>query len=421
MRWAGRPVLAALFLSGLAGQTLAAEVRIQTRLVPDADIRSGQTVSYEVDVLTDTWLTGTPEFRPLEVAGALVFFEGSQGRSIQRTIKGKRYFGVTYSYRLIPLEPGVRTLPSFRIEAPVGQEDAPVAVSTPERSFAVQPLPGVESSAISLLAADVRLSQSLSTAGASIVAGHPIVREIRVQAHQALALSIPPLIPSSTGAVAGTRLPADIRPVTNEGGWVTGGERIERIRYSPDQPGTYRLPALSITWWDIDDERIRQSTLPALPIAVLPGAGPSGSRGQTRWFLFMLAAGASMAILAGYRRAIRSRTRFFINRVCSRWQNSVPGRKQAAIQQIRGTPRELTGLYRLTDKRTGTHSLRHSPLNSRQREALLAGIAGYYATHPEPETSTRRLIPLIRKIKGAPRTDRGPHPAQLPPLNARQR
>lgn len=421
MRVPGKPLLTAILVSHLAGHTLAAEVRIETRLVPDADIRSGQSVSYEVDVLTDTWLTGTPEFRSLEVAGALVSFQGSQGRSIQRTIEGKRYFGVTYSYRLIPLEPGVTTLPSFRIKAPVGQEDAPVAVTTPERSFAVQPLPAVESGDISLLAADVQLSQSLSTTGGGIAAGQPVVREIRVRAHQALALSIPPLTSSSPGEAVGTRLPADIRPITDEGGSITGGERIERIRYTPDQAGTYRLPALSLTWWDIDEDRIRQSTLPALPIEVLPGAGPSETRVPISWLLVILAAGASMAILTGCRRAIRSRTGHSIRRIRRRWQNSLPGQKQAAIRQLRGTPRELTGLFRLTDKRTGAHSLRGSPQKSRQREALMAGIAGYYAPRPEPEKSTRRLIPLIRKIKSAPRTDRGPRSAQLPPLNARQR
>lgn len=415
----GQPLTGALLLSALAGASLAAEVRLETRLVPDADIRTGQSISFEIDVMTDTWLTDTPVFGPLEAAGTLVSFEGSQGRTIQRTIDGKRYFGVTYSYRLTPLASGVTTLPAFRILAAVGQEEEHVAVTVPERSFAVQSLPAAEAADIKLLAADVRLDQNLSTPG-PFTAGYPLIREIRVEARRALPLSIPSLASSSAVGMPGTPLPAEIHPLTDDAGSTTGGERIERIRYTPDHAGSYELPALSITWWDIDDNRVRQSTLPPLPIEIMPGFTPSQHRISRGWLAFLLAAGTGIALVAVCRWTITSHLRGVMNMIRNRWQNSLPGRRRAAIRQLRNTSRELTGVYRLTCNSKGAHSLNDSPLPPHQKKAFLAGIAGYYSIHPQPDSSTRQLIPLIRGIKGNSGPDRTRRLSHLPPLNPDQ-
>lgn len=360
---------------------------------------------YEVDVLTDTWLTGAADFPALQIPGALVSFEGSQGRSIQRIVGGKRYFGVTYSYRLIPLEPGVMTLPAFGLQTPVGQEEIPLRTRVPKQAFAVQALPAAEAAHITLLAGDVTLSQSLDPAGENQQAGQPLIREIRVQAQQAVALSIPSLAElSPTGSAGhaggsglqGQILPADVETITDPRGNAIGGERIERIRYIPEQGGLYQLPDLTLHWWDIDENRAKQSTLPALKIVV---AANSAARPVWLWLLILPVAGITGWLANRRRNWIRSTAKAAKSRLRQRWFGSLAGTRSQAIRQLKRQPRELTGLYRLLERQNNAYSVRHSPLAPELQNRLIEGMSGYYSREPASEQSTRTLIRLIRRLK----------------------
>lgn len=393
--------------------SVAQEVRIDTRLQPDNSIRAGQPVQYEIDVLTDTWLIGTPDFNAFEVPGMLVTFEGSQGRTIQRTIDGKRYFGVTFAYRLIPLEPGVRTLPALHIDVPIGQAEKPIAAGIPARTFAVQPLPAVEAADIRLLAGEVSLSQRLQPDTASIRVGQPLIREIHIEAHQALALSIPAPEAAATASLTGMRLPPEVRSLTDPRGRVRGGERIERVRYLPEAAGTLSLPALALTWWDINEGKMKHSELPGLEIEVMAWQSSpsehlilSGQPLLNRidrhfpggWQGLILALGLTFWAAWRFRRALWTTARSCYRRLRQRGYDTFIGARYRAIRGCGKNPPELTATYRLIKTHYGSTSIRNAPLSPSSRQDVLEGMSHYYSPTPDPTRARRTLVKALRRL-----------------------
>ncbi len=413
---------AILLLTLTITPALAQEVRIDNRLQPATGIRAGQTLHYEIDVLTDTWLTGTPDFATYEVPGTLVTFEGSQGRPIQRDIDGKRYFGVTYRYRLTPLESGVTTLPSFLLKVPVGQSDEPVAAHVPARSFAVKPLPAAADANVRLLAGDVRLSQRLLPDTASVQAGHPLIREIRVTAQDTLALSIPGPEEVSTSSLAGTRLPAEVSTLNDSLGLSLGGERIERIRYLPETAGTLSLPALELVWWDIDENKVKRALLPGREIPVRVTQMPLGRQlvmtGQRLidqvdrkfpggWPGLVLVLVLLLWPFWHYPGVLKAGIKSCGNGLRQRWHDSPIGTRNRAIRALDRKPPDLTATYGLIRARYDSTSIRHAPLSPSDRQELLEGMSHYYSPSPNPTRARHRLIRALRRLALPRRRPRG--------------
>ncbi len=424
-----------LLLSTLAQ---AQDVRISTQLLPDTGVRAGQTLHYQIDVMTDTWLTGTPEFSALEIPDTLVSFEGSHGRPIQRTLDGKRYFGISYRYRLVPLQAGVLSIPAQSIQVPIGQAEQPVNTTTPGIRLAVGALPALESGQLSLLAGDVQLSQKLDPASAAIEQGQVVTREIRVEAHNALPLSIPPVSHSSDSPLEGTRLPATISALSDAAGNPIGGVRIESIRYLPEQTGTQTLPPVELSWWDIDENRIKQSYLPALIIEVAPMTSSTSFlarlQGLSNWLAEQRGGVLSLILIAGllywasihYHSQLISLFSAGARRLQTQWRRSRTRLRLQVFTQTRKQPPTLTATYILLrregDESHSNLSVRHSSLSAEQKLKLLQSLACYYCPKPDQTQAQRLLAKALRKLgKNRQGKDFITADNALPDLNSKKR
>ncbi len=415
----------------LSSLVQAQEVRINTQLLPDTGIRAGQTLHYQIDVMTDTWLTGTPEFSSLEIPRTLVSFEGSHGRPIQRTLDGKRYFGISYRYRLVPLQAGVISIPAQLIRVPIGQVKEPVTANTPGLSLAVQALPALESGQLSLLAGDVQLSQTSIPASAAIEQGQTVIREIRVEALDALPLSIPSVSSPSNGPIKGTHLPPEISALKDSGGNTTGGVRVESVRYLLEQTGSHQLPPVELSWWDIDESKVKHARLPAMTIEVVPAAITTSlltrlyqivsdwgqELGKYTLGLILLFGFGIGSALYYHRRLIRM-FRSSLEAWQSRWQASRSRARLLARQQLRQHPPELTAVYQLVRRESDEVSVRHSDLMQCTRHKLLDGLDLLYSPTPESKQAHRLLTRALRKLDKRSRKSRFESSNQrLPILN----
>ena len=411
----------------------AQEVRILTKLQPDRETRAGQTLYYNIDVLTDTWLTGTPSFPGLDIPATLTSFEGSQGRPIQHRIEGKAYFGVRYRYRLTPLQAGVTAIPALTLQVHIGQADTPVQAQVPAHSFAVQALPAKAQGKLSLLASDVQLSQRLQPSSDSIEQGQPLIREIRVEAQNALALSIPAVTISAVSALQGTRLPADISTLTDAAGNPVGGVRIESVRYLPEQRGTHQIPAVELAWWDIDEQKMKLARLPELTIEVIPTSRSTSSQTTLKQFSDRLVkamnfSGSGMVLLAlfslsvwacvHYRRSLFHFAHSCVQRLHQHWHDSRTRAGLMARKQLRQRTPELTATYQLLRRDTQSPSVRHAKLEAESQETLLTGLDLLYQQDPVKPKALRLLGTFLRQLSKRKRPKHsGSHSSPLPPLN----
>jgi len=209
---------------------------------------------------------------------------------------GRTYQVITRHYVLFPLHSGKLTL-----QGPV--LDAEVAANQPRRPFGSDPFGGGffggpafrtiqpvrlhgkpivltvqarPASAVGsywLPARNVTLSASWNPAKLSARAGDPITLDVSLQATGLTAAQLPDLS-SLLEIPPGLKSYPDqpkVNDSTRDGLLV--GSRDQTIALMADAPGSYTIPALTVSWWDTQTNQPRVTTVPARTLTILPAPG----------------------------------------------------------------------------------------------------------------------------------------------------
>ena len=222
---------------------------------------------YSSDVQIYGNLPGIPS-----ITGASVQPVGEASAS-STVVNGRRYNVYVTEYLLVPDLPGELIIPGVEIMARVqvalgnGRRALGTPIRTAETVLNVQPPPAnFPAHKPWLPAREVRIDSEFNTVEGQV--GTPLTFDVRVQVVDALASQIAPLrlaFPSSIKAYPESpRL--DDAITSGE----VRGERLERFSLVPTTAGIFTLPEVRVTWWDTQAEQLRESSLPARDIEVLP-------------------------------------------------------------------------------------------------------------------------------------------------------
>lgn len=225
----------------------------------------------------------------LEVDNALVTQVSEH--QYQRTINGKRFGVVEVSYAVYPQQSGALVIPSLtwtvQVQAPKkfaydpynrdpfagmrGSQSKRMRLRSPEKHITVAAQPKNTLTHPWLPAQQLNLKQSWSQSPDSFVVGEPITRTIDMTAKGLMASQLPPLqLPTLDGIKYYPDQPQTDDQTSADG--VTGSRR-ESFAIVPSQAGQLTLPAITVNWWDTNQKRLRQATLPAQSIDVQAGSG----------------------------------------------------------------------------------------------------------------------------------------------------
>jgi hypothetical protein len=297
----------------LAGPLWAGEpqLRVQAQLLPGSAVVVGEQVQVQVDVLTDTWFTSGATLPELKLDGARVQAPGGEAEHTTQVIGGQTFYGMRYAYRITPSVAQHFTVPALTVSAQPGQATSTLsAQSTPLTFEATQP-PGFAPNEPVLVASAVRLEQTLT--GRDLKVGDSITRTLTLQADDTPGLSLPP---PPAADIDGLRRYPQAPTISNLGdgrGGITGGQRIDPLVYRVTQSGHYRLPAISVKWWDTRNHRLQVAQVPALtfdakaaaytpPFSITDDLKALGQ--QTRWqvsrHLLTWIAAVVLLVLGGY-------------------------------------------------------------------------------------------------------------------------
>jgi hypothetical protein len=199
----------------------------------------------------------------------------NQTTNVQRN--GRNYGVVTQNYAIFPEASGTLTVPAVEMTASVriinnGRVSRKgVRVATEEETITVMPVPASYPRDVPWLpATNVALSQSFEPplSGAAVNVGDTLTQIVTITVEGNTGASVPP-ISSVLASDAFREYPQPAQLIDNTQGQNVIGQRIERRNLMPLNPGTLKLPATEIVWWDTEANQVRRSALAATTFETL--------------------------------------------------------------------------------------------------------------------------------------------------------
>ncbi|MBA56042.1 MAG: hypothetical protein CMK89_16445 [Pseudomonadales bacterium] len=227
-----------------------------------------------------------PSYQPPTIDNVAMEQLGEQ-RNYKTTLNGMEYDVFEFRYALFPQKSGTIKIPSAQLNATVFRgrsrgftfdpfNGKQVRRYSPELEFEAKPKPdSYPADKPWLPAKSLQLTESWSPDSGKTNIGEPITRTVTMQAEGVLSTILPALPSTDLQGVKIYPEQADTSSAPSDQGMVS--TRTESQALIATQTGTINLPAIDITWWDVDAEEVKVTTLPARTIQV---AGTS-SRPQT--------------------------------------------------------------------------------------------------------------------------------------------
>ncbi|MCA0893701.1 BatD family protein [Microbulbifer agarilyticus] len=225
---------------------------------------------------------------PLQIPGAHV--EKVDEQRFERRIDGVGHAVYELTYAVFPESSGELQIPSLNYVAVTGRRDPfslfnrnaqRIRLRSDVKTIQVEPKPDSYSGSHWLPAASLGLVQSWSKDPEEFKVGEPITRIINLRAEGLRAAQLPPLPQLNIDGLK--TYPDQPQQENQTGAGGVDGSRIETTAIVATKPGSYQLPAITITWWDTKSGRQRATQLPAFRFSVTGSSvtnsatpGPSG-------------------------------------------------------------------------------------------------------------------------------------------------
>jgi len=250
---------------------LAAEPIILRSSVSPEEAWLGQKVVLHIDVLAKDGWAQLKKTGDAEIPGAYLLRLETQGTRLNETIDGDSYTGQRYEFMLFAQRPGNITIPPVPVDVEVKRWGVGAAtethrMSTPNTVFVAQTPPGAEGIrgliSTSSLTASQKWEPELDDAGV----GDAVKRTITLRAADVSGMAFTPMRYSeieNLGIYPGEP--------TVEDKFARGdltGTRIETVTYVFERPGTFELPGIVYTWWDVRNQELKTIELPGLSMQV---------------------------------------------------------------------------------------------------------------------------------------------------------
>ncbi|QDT68815.1 hypothetical protein MalM25_17400 [Planctomycetes bacterium MalM25] len=225
------------------------------------------------------------------------------------SIEGETWLSQRHEFAVYTWRQGEVTIPPFtvrfRSKPSYTADDESTEASTSELRFESRLPPDVAPGDEVLPTTELTFAQAWSPERVeSVQPGDVIERTLTRRAEGATAMMLPPLEPLAQDGIKVYEGTPKIQDRTERG--ASTAERLEVFKYQFVRPGTYELPPLTVRWWDTTQEKLRQSSVPGMPVRV--AAPPTNSAGTASGgavaFLYLPFAMLSLAAAAWLTRSV---------------------------------------------------------------------------------------------------------------------
>lgn len=238
--------------------------RLEMRIASADTHYVGETVRLEVDLLTTLWFSRAPVTPTLTLPNALVKSPNGQGLNLTIEAKGVSWFGIRFTYLITPTSAGDFTIPSLSFQVTEGQNSTPITINSDPISFTVINSGSASSTAIGLVAKNLKVHHQIEHPKRDLKVGDSIVRTVRIEAEDASAILIPPLVFTDIPGLKRYEEAPEVAALKTPRGQDIGGVRVDRVSYVIEEAGRYVLPELEIHWYNSQTKATEINLIPAV-------------------------------------------------------------------------------------------------------------------------------------------------------------
>jgi hypothetical protein len=271
-RWFARVFLVTILL--VSRHAFAADVpqtMVRAHLEPSGPVVAGTEVRLVVDALTTTWFTAAPDWPLFTVPDAIVALPDEQAVNLSETIGGVRWFGVSRAYRIVPRAAKTFDIAPFELTVfPGGGADVPVKLKTPSLKLTATLPPGAEGMSSFFPLTKLTATQKIEPAQTRFKVGDTITRTITQTASGTESMLIPPVGFADIEGLRRYPKTPQTRNIVQDRAGLLAGERTDSTAYVVNRSGHYRLPPVTIEWWNTATNKRETIVLPAVSLSATP-------------------------------------------------------------------------------------------------------------------------------------------------------
>ena len=187
------------------------------------------------------------------------------------TIDGTSYTVQRHELAVFSRRAGEQTIPPitvrFRFKRnPLDKETIAAAVKTEPVMFNAKLPPGAEKLGSLISARNLKVEEAWTPEPGKAKAGDAFTRTITFTAPEVPAMAFPPFPAEKIEGLGIYPKPPDVLDENNRGNLT--GKRRDTIAYVCQRPGEFAIPAVRLTWFDLDAQQLQTIDFPARQLSV---------------------------------------------------------------------------------------------------------------------------------------------------------
>jgi hypothetical protein len=251
----------------------AQDPKIRASLSTQEDAWVGQRLTLIVELLAPGFFAGTPAFDLPDPPGIILVPPRGSPVVSSEEIDGTTYSVQRHELWVVSRLAGKQTIPPLTVRfgykrQPLDKDAVQASVTTTPLEFTIKTPPGAEHLGSIISARDLTVTETWQPEPGQAKAGDAFTRTVTFSAPDMPAMSFPPF---PAGDIDGLGVYANQPTVldhSNRG--EARGERRESITYVCKSPGQFVIPAVRLSWFNLDTKELQTIELPSRTLDVAP-------------------------------------------------------------------------------------------------------------------------------------------------------
>ena len=290
----------------------AQEPKVRTSLATQGDLWVGQRLTLVVELLAPGFFASAATFDLPDPQGLLLMPPTGHPVVSSEEIDGASYTVQRHELSVFPEHKGPQTVPSLTVRfafkrAPLDTNEVPATVKTAPVRFNTMLPPGAEKLGNVISARSLKAEETWQPEPGKTKAkpGDAFTRTITFSAPDVPAMVLPPF---PAGTIDGLGVYAKQQVLDQIERGELHGQRRDIVTYVCQRPGQFRIPAASLTWWDLEAKQLRTIDFPSRTFDVAANPAQASPSTLAAWWKPV---GSMLLILVGLALACYARLRPF--------------------------------------------------------------------------------------------------------------